>query len=504
MVQTAIRDLLENRSLIIVSNRGPVSFNKIGDRFVESRGSGGLVTAMSAVCREVGARWISAAMTPAERELAALAGTSIPVPSENPDYQVRLVDIPEEVYERYYNSISNPLIWFVFHYLWNLADYPRITDETFENWRTGYLEANRLFAEAAIEMASQSVRPVILLQDYHLFTAAKQIKEALPDVMLMHFNHIPWPEPEYFGVLPDEMRKDIMEGLLSADLLGFQVPKFARAFRECCREFGDYETDGDDGVIVSNQHTTLTKAYPISIDAEELVGNGSRPEVLAHEERLLEENAGMKLLVRSDRADLSKNILRGFEAFDLMLTEHPDLIGQVKFLALLYPTREKLTEYSDYRKRIEATVDQINKRHATPGWQPIRLRIKDDYFESIAAMKLYDVLLVNPIFDGMNLVAKEGPLINEKDGLLVLSKNAGSYCEMSEAALTINPFDVAETARMLYLALTAKPEERSLRADWLKEIVRRNDSHKWVYHQMKDLVNLEEAKKSSTPLYATS
>lgn len=489
MINVGIDELLKNRTLIIVSNRGPVSFIRSNASLEARRGGGGLVTALSGVCRTTRARWISAAMTPGDREVA-LSGRAIPFPADEPSYSIRLVDIADDIYERYYNSISNPLIWFVFHYLWNLVDHPKIDRSVIEDWREGYLVANRLLAEAAVNEASFVERPVIMVQDYHLLAASRYVKKALPNVPVIHFNHIPWPEPNYFQVLPKEMQVGLIEGLLFADIVGFQTSRYARAFLACCEESAGFEVDWSTRAVRAGGRRVLTRAYPISIDANSLIDVANRENVLNHERLIKNENAGMKLIVRSDRADLSKNIVRGFEAFDRMLIDHPELKRKVRFLAFLYPTRDKLKEYADYRTRIEQTVADVNECHGTDDWQPIGLRIKDDYPESVAALKLYDVLLVNSIFDGMNLVSKEGPLVNKRNGVLVLSENAGSHFEMGEAALVINPFDVQETADALYRALILPERERQPRAWWLKEIVIRNDTTKWLYHQLKDVCSI--------------
>ncbi|MHB0977002.1 MAG: alpha,alpha-trehalose-phosphate synthase (UDP-forming) [Candidatus Aquicultorales bacterium] len=500
MTETLIERLLEGRTLIILSNRGPVAFSESDEgELVPKRGGGGLVTAMSAVSEGFGAKWISAAMTPADRKIA-LTGKSIPFPKDDPSYAIRLIDIPGDIYERYYNRISNPLIWFVFHYLWNLADYPKSDSELLDDWRLGYEQANRLFAEAAVEEATMSPRPVIMLQDYHLFTAARYIKKALPDVPVMHFNHIPWPEPRYFKVLPKFIQESMVYGLLAADVLGFQVPSYAEAFLDCCLPMPGVSVRQETGEIELDGHTVLTRAYPISIEPDSLKATALGEDVRRHFERIKAENSGMRLIVRSDRADLSKNIVRGFEAYDILLTEHPEWKERVRFLAFLYPTREKLREYSDYRRRIETAVEDINAKHATDGWEPIWLRIKDDYPESMAALRIYDVLLVNPIFDGMNLVAKEGPLINEAEGVLVLSENAGSVCEMGAASVVVNPFDTLETAEGLHKALGMEPAEKRARSEWMKEIVTRNNSMKWLYHQLRDLAAVEpERERLLTP-----
>ncbi len=467
---------LEGRTPIIVSNRGPVTFEIKNGKAVGKRGSGGLISAISNVCFATAAKWVSAALTPDDRELSRRS-SSIPYPPRRPSFEIRLVEIPEATYEAYYN-------------LWDFVEFPKLDRSAIQDWERGYLEANRLLAEAAVEEALLTDSPIVMLQDYHLFAAARFVKESLPDVPVLHFNHIPWPEPSQFHVLPKEIRSGLLEGLLAADVLGFQTPEYATAFLNCCELDADCEIDFRRSVIRVGNREVLARAYPISIDPVALLESAKDADVSKHIKRISEKNEGLKLIVRCDRADPSKNILRGFEAYDAMLTEHPELKGAVAFLAFLYPTREKLCEYADYRRRIETLVNKINDRHGTDSWRPIRLRIKDNYRESQAALKLYDVLLVNPIFDGMNLVAKEGPVLNEKNGVLVLSERAGAHRELGAAAISINPFDVRETSEALYRALNLPDEERVLRSEWLKQIVARNDSRKWLRHQLADLYRI--------------
>lgn len=490
----SLQRLLADRSIILASNRGPVQFTyDDSGQLAAKRGGGGLVTAMTAISEETSATWISAAMTDAERSLAD-RGVTLAYPKDDPLYRIRMIHIPEEMYHQYYNIISNPLLWFIQHYIWDLAKNPSITAEVREAWHDGYVVANKRFAVAAVEESSKHDRPIIMLQDYHLYVAAKYIREMTDVPLLFHFTHIPWPEPDYFGILPRSLRVELMEGMLSNDLLGFQSRRYANNFLLCCQKLLDARVNWRRRTARWQGRDIYVRAYPISIDHNSLRELSATDEVLRHEERMIEEYAGMSLIVRSDRSDLSKNIVRGFRAFEALLVKHPELIGKVKFLALLYPTRENIKEYKDYRREIESAVAEINERFGTPQWTPIYLRMHDNYEESVAALKLYDVLLVNPIYDGMNLVSKEGPVVNTRDGVLVLSENAGASEELSNVGLIVNPFDIDGTADALYRAITMPARDRAARAAILREIVTRNNSLKWLHYQLKDIVKLEKKK----------
>ncbi|MCX6386063.1 MAG: trehalose-6-phosphate synthase [Solirubrobacterales bacterium] len=191
--------------------------------------------------------------------------------------------------------------------------------------------------------------------------------------------------------------------------------------------------------------------------------------------------------MRVDRADLSKNVLRGFSAFDMFLEQHPEFSERVTFRAQLMPSRTDVPEYAEYLERIEALVATVNHRHGTPDWMPIQLILRDDLDEAVAAYKRYDVLMVNAMFDGMNLVAKEGPLVNECDGVSILSENTGAHEELGEFALSVNPFDIQEMADSIYTALTMDPAERARRAAGLKEIVTSRDPGNWIDEQLLDI-----------------
>ncbi|MBE0447548.1 MAG: trehalose-6-phosphate synthase [Actinobacteria bacterium] len=487
-----LKKLLEDRSIILVSNRGPVEFRQNESGELETRrGGGGLISAMTAVSEETRATWISAAMTSTERSIAQ-EGSAIGFPGDNPLYRIRLIDIPEVVYNRYYNIVSNPLLWFIHHYIWNFAEGPSITTEIHRAWHEGYVVANKLFAKAATEESLKHKDPIIMLQDYHLFMAAKYIRELTDKPFLFHFTHIPWAEPDYLSVLPLEMRLQLMEGMLSNDLVGFQSKHYASNFLLCCKTLLDCRVNWKKRVVLWQGREVYVRAYPISIDYNSLLRTSESTDVLKYELKLTEENRGLSLIVRTDRSDPSKNIIRGFRAYEALLSKHPELKGKVKFLALLYPTRENIEEYRNYRNEIEATVDEINRRYGTDNWSPIYFRIEDNYSESVAALKQYDVLLVNPIFDGMNLVSKEGPAINSRNGVLVLSDNAGASAELSNASLMVNPFDVDRMADALHRAIVMSPHERQMRNDYLKKIVMRNDSIKWLHYQLKDITSLEK------------
>jgi trehalose 6-phosphate synthase len=466
---------------IVVSNRGPVTFTRTeaGER-EHSRGAGGLVTALNAVLRRAeNAVWIASAQS--EEDVAV---SKEPAPYEVEDLLIRLVEHDPGAYDLMYNELANPLLWFVQHGLYDLPYSPTLGDETRRAWEEGYVAVNRNFADAVIETAAEEDSPTILLHDYQLYMTPLFVRERLgADAFLSLFVHIPWPEPDLWRVLPHYIREGVLESLLSADVVAFHTNRYARAFAETASDVLGAEAEG--GVIHYRGRDVWVRAYPISIDPVEF-------EELAQSEAVLEEERFVKglpgkLLLRVDRTDLSKNVVRGFLAYGRMLELHPEMKGEVTFLAQLQPSRTDVPEYAAYMEAVGRTAEEVNEEHGTDSWRPIELFMEDNFPRSVAAYKNFDVLLVNAVRDGMNLVAKEAVVINEKGGVLVLSENAGANEELGEHAMTINPYDIDEQAEAIHAALTMPEEEREIRAKGLRETVRSNTIEDWVEAQVEDV-----------------
>jgi trehalose 6-phosphate synthase len=282
------------------------------------------------------------------------------------------------------------------------------------------------------------------------------------------------------------MREDIYEGILSNDIIAFHTRSYRRNFLLCCRELFDLEVDEEAGVVRFEGRDVWVRSYPLPISAETFYRTAQRPAVHEYERDILRRRRE-HLILRVDRADLSKNVLRGFTAFDLFLEQHPEFKENVTFIAHLIPSRQDVPEYAEYLERIEALAAVVNHRHGTTDWMPIDLRLRENLEEAIAAYKHYDLLMVNAMFDGMNLIAKEGPLVNERNGVSLLSENTGAHEELADFALSVNPFDVQEQADAIHRALSMSAEERSWRAQGLKRIVTARDPGDWVDDQLADI-----------------
>ena len=304
------------------------------------------------------------------------------------------------------------------------------------------------------------------------------------------FVHIPWPEPDLWRVLPAYVRAGVLESLLQVNVVAFHPQRYARNFAETAVAVLGVEADVEGGVIHHNGREVWVRAYPISIDPSEFE-ELAQSEAVLEQEKLVKDLPG-KLLLRVDRTDLSKNVVRGFQAYGRMLERHPEIAGEVTFLAQLQPSRTDIPEYAAYMEAVGRTAEEVNERHGTGSWRPIELFMEDNFPRSVAAYKNFDALLVNAVRDGMNLVAKESAVINEKNGVLVLSENAGAHEELGEHALTVNPYDLDEQAEAIYAALTMPDEERERRARALRETVMNNTIDDWVEAQLKDIAAYRE------------
>ena len=485
---------MDDQRLVIVSNRGPAQYERSddGERVVQ-RGGGGLVTALTGLVANRGALWVASAMTDEDVAVAREAdGEPIALELDGVSYDVLLVESESVAYDRFYNIIANPILWFIQHYLWDLSNAPDIRQEESDAWDEGYTVINRDIAEAVVRTIADDSEPLVMFHDYHLYTAPALVREQRPDALLQHFVHIPWSQPDSWRILPARWREEIYRGLLANDIIGFHTTAYCRNFLHCCRELLELEVDHERGAVLHSGRETWVRAYPLGIDAKRLDRAAASEEVAEYERDLLRRRRD-HLIIRVDRADLSKNVLRGFTSFDVFLQQHPEFRERVTFIAHLQPSRQDVPEYAEYLERIEALVAVVNHRHGTTDWMPIDLRIYENFPEAVARYKHFDLLMVNSLFDGMNLVAKEAPAVNGRDGVVMLSENTGSHEELGECTLSVNPFDIQEQADTIHRALTMDPEERRLRAARLREIVRERDPGVWISEQLADI----GAKRSS-------
>ncbi|CAM5705612.1 Trehalose-6-phosphate synthase OS=Streptomyces alboniger OX=132473 GN=CP975_15850 PE=3 SV=1 [Streptomyces alboniger] len=448
--------------VLVASNRGPVSYEVREDGSLHAkRGGGGLVSGLSAIGSDAGSLWVCSALGDGDRE-AVRRGVG--------EDGVRMLDIPADVHADAYNGIANSVLWFVHHMLYQTPLEP-VFDAEFRRQWASYETYNRAFAEALAEEAAQGASVVV--QDYHLTLVPGLLRELRPDLRIGHFSHTPWAPPEYFRMLPDDIGQQVLRGMLGADRLGFLTHRWADAFTACAEEFA------------GGLGSTRIGVHGLGADADFLRRRAHEADV---DERLLalraEIGEGRKAIVRVDRTELSKNIVRGLLAYRQLLDDHPEWRERVAHVAFAYPSRQDLAVYRDYTADVQRLAEEINSQYGTPGWTPVVLHVKDDFARSLAAYRLADVALVNPIRDGMNLVAKEIPVLSEEGCVLVLSREAGAYEELGDDAIAVNPYDVVATARALHEALTLPPGERAERTKRLAAAATALPPAQWFLDQL--------------------
>ena len=472
--------------VLVASNRGPVAYTAAEDGTLTARrGGGGLVSGLSALGPGAGV-WVCAALGEADREAARRAGPRLD-PSDTGGQDVRMLDIPPETFDAAYNGVANSVLWFVHHLLYQTPFEP-VFDAGFERQWEQYRAYNQTFARALAEEAEPGA--AVLVQDYHLALVPRMLRELRPDVRIGHFSHTPWAPPELFRVLPDAVARELLLGMLGADRAAFLTARWARAFADCCADVlgADVVSDGGGEVIHEGGLATALGVHGLGADGGFLRERASRPDV---DERLAELRAQVgdrRTIVRVDRTELSKNIVRGLLAYRRLLTDRPEWHGRVVHLAFAYPSRQDLAVYRAYTAEVTRVAEEINKTFGTGDWTPVLLHVKDDFARSLAAYRMADVALVNPIRDGMNLVAKEIPVVSESGCALVLSREAGAAEELAEDALMVNPYDIAGTAEALHAALRMDDAERAERSARLAARATALPPRDWFLAQLDALV----------------
>src|SRR5919106_27679 len=447
------------RKLIVVSNRAPVAFNRdAGGERIASRGGGGLVTGLRSLVSHHDVTWIASAMSDEDRVVAEEArGEAIEeAAGDGSPYRLHLVPHDPSAYDWYYNVVANPVLWFIQHYLWGLASSPDVDQGLHNAWSEGYVAVNRSFADATLAELEREPDAAVFFHDYHLYVAPRIVRERAPHTTLAHFVHVPWAMSEYWRVLPEPIRRAVHEGILANDVVSFPTPRWRRNFLRSCEDVLDAEVDHDAGEVRYGGQITAVRAHAISVDPGEFDTLAQSPQGRAEE------------------------------------SAHPEMHGRVQMLALLDPSRQDIPEYAEYLGAIQRAARVVNDRFQQEGWLPLAFEIQDDFLQAVAAYKQFDVLLVNAIFDGMNLIAKEAPLVNTRDGVLILSENAGAHEELGEWALTVNPFDVAGQAEAIHEAITMAPGERRERLNAIKRHVREHDIGSWIEAQLQDLDEARE------------
>ncbi|HZC42128.1 MAG TPA: trehalose-6-phosphate synthase [Streptosporangiaceae bacterium] len=473
--------------VLIASNRGPVSFTLTDDgTLTPRRGGGGLVSGLSSVAGQAEVLWVCAALSDADRAAARTApgGLLGPEVAGSIGSEVRMLNIGATTFDRAYNAVANSTLWFIHHMLYDTPNRPLFGLKFRREWEA-FRAYNAAFADALAEGAGAAAAPVrAMVQDYHLTLAPRMLADRRPGLPIGYFCHTPWARPDYFALLPDDIAREVLEGILGADHAGFHAERWADAFLDCCQAVLGAQVDRAARAVTHHGHVTTVGVHPLGVDAAELAERAAHADVQAHVAALSGATAGRKLIVRIDRTELSKNIVRGLAAYRELLITRPEWRGRVTHLAFAYPSRHDLPEYREYTAAVQRVAREIVHEFGTDDWNPLILGVNDDYPRSLAAYRLADVLVVNPIRDGMNLVAKEGPLLSEAGCALVLSREAGAVAELAEGALVVNPYDISGTAEALHQALTMPDPERKRRTGLLAQAASALPPAAWLAAQL--------------------
>ena len=474
----------EKAAVVVASNRGPLSFVAGEDGFLSlRRAAGGLVSGLSGAISGGNLVWVCAALTADDRIAARTApgGRLDLVGHDTGGTAVRMLDIEETTFHRAYNAVANSTLWFVNHMLYDTPIAPSFDARFAREWQA-YVDYNAAFADALAEEAAPGGQ--VLVQDYHLTLAPSMLRERRPDLRIGHFMHTPWASPAYFSLLPDRVAREVLEGILGAATAGFLSPRWARAFLECCESLLGADVDWASSTVTYAGRPTVVATHPLGIDADALRHRAHQADVEARI-RVLDEQVGHRsLIVRIDRTELSKNIVRGLEAYRELLRTEPSWCGQVVHAVFAYPSRHDLPVYREYTARVQRVAQEIEDEFATSTWSPLLLEVNDDFARSLAAYRKADVLVVNPIRDGMNLVAKEGPVISDEGCALVLSREAGAADALSEDAFVVNPYDVSQTASAIDQALRLSRQERASRCQRLAKAASALPPSAWIAAQL--------------------
>jgi trehalose 6-phosphate synthase len=452
---------------VVLSNRGPYRYDEGPDgEFVVRPGAGGLASSLGPLLLSgaAGAHsvWIAAALSDGDR--AAVRAGAVHAPG----VQLRLLDVDAQTFRAAYEVVSNGTLWFLYHGLFDLTRRPRFDRRWREAWEA-YEAVNAAFADATAELARDS--DVVLVQDMHLALVPGMLRARRPDLRLTHFTHTPFCGPNTIRVLPDYAATALCESMVSVPC-GFHARRWAQSYEASARE------------VLGADTPAPTFVAPLGPDPDaltELAASDSARDAATELDTMVGDRT---LVLRVDRIDPSKNIVRGFLAYDLLLERHPEWRERVIFVARLNASRESLAEYQAYRQEVETAADHVNERWATSGWAPIVLDTKDDYPSTVAAMARYDVLVVNAITDGLNLVAKEGPLVNRRDGVVCLSPDTGAWDDLGAGALSMHPFDLEQAADALHTALGMPAGERAARAVTLREQAAARTPKTWFDDQL--------------------
>jgi trehalose 6-phosphate synthase len=487
-LQQVARENLAGAEILIVSNREPYihNFDAQGTPHVQVPASG-MVTALEPVVRACSGTWIAHGSGSADRAVVD-ARDGVAVPPEQPAYRLRRVWLTAEQEAGYYYGLANEGLWPLCHLVYVRPEFRE------SDWEQ-YVQVNLRFAAVAAEEA-KTRSPVVLIQDYHFALLPAGIRQRRPDATIVLFWHIPWPSAETFGVCP--WKREILLGMLQADILGFHTLWHCRNFLATVDRYVECQIDHERMTVAVQGHVCRVAAYPISIEWPPRHEARARPVAVVREDirRRFAIADGVALGLGIERWDFTKGILERFAALEHLLATRPAMRGRVTLLQVVAPSRARLPAYQALQQRTREEVERINARFGRDGWQPIVLLA--EHQEPAAVYELYraaDFCLVNSLHDGMNLVAKEFVAARDDlDGVLILSTFAGASRELVEALL-VNPYDAIETAAAIEAAVTMPREERLERMQLMRRTVKENNVYRWAGRMLVDAAQVRQRQR---------
>jgi trehalose 6-phosphate synthase len=476
--------------VVLLSDRGPVRFISGSSQLVPERQSSSVTALLHGVASVIASpvTWVTPSTSAADAQAMRLGlfRDLAPCLGYSPD----VVPVHEQEYERYYDDAGIRIIWSAWHGIENEIPV-RCDAESPLTSLASYVRVNRKLSSKIAQVAAKGA--IIAVQDYQFMLAPTIIRSLRPDVRIVHFSHTPFPDSGSVARLPSVIVRTLVTGMLGADLLGFQCARWAHRFLHCCLRLG-LDVDQNYGQVRYDGRRIWVRCYPVPVDVPSLTLRSQAAEASRWADKMRAEDR-RKLLVRVDRLDPAKNALRGFEAYSLLLHRLPDLARDLRFVACLVPSRERLPEYQCYARNVWRVVDDVNRRH--PG--SITVYYGNDQDRALGVMRGYDVLLVNPVADGMNLVAQEGPAVNTNDGVVVLSIGAGAADLVSGAVILDRPGDVRATADTLEVALSLSLAERRDRANRMRTAISRLSPTEWLERQLADTLAVTSGSTPSCP-----
>jgi trehalose 6-phosphate synthase len=480
---------LNGSRLFAVSNREPYEHRHQGSSVAWSVPPSGLVTALEPVLRTCDGTWVAQATGDADRETADENGR-LRVPPDQPQYTLRRVWLSREEENGFYFGFANEGLWPLCHIAHTRPVFRA------EDW-SYYQEVNRKFAGALLEEMQDEKEPVVLVQDYHFALLPRMVKEQRPDARVAIFWHIPWPNPEAFGICP--WQRELLDGMLGADLVGFHIQGHCNNFLETVDRVLESRIDWEHFAVNRRDHLTQVRPFPISVafNGEGTTSQGTRQPGLDRSDLLRRVGVDATFLgLGVDRIDYTKGIperLRGIERF---LEQHPFYREKLTFIQIGAPSRMHIKRYEDLMTEVEQEVERINRRFRTGGWKPIVFLKRYHSHEEIKPFyREADFCLVTSLHDGMNLVAKEYVAArSDEHGVLILSRFTGASHELADA-LVVNPYDTEELAGSIYTALAMSPQETKVRMQRMRAVVRENNVYRWAGSLITELagIRLEKA-----------